>query len=91
MSSSIWKFEVRLTSRSVVKMPIGAKILKCDMQNGSICVWALVNTSNDMVNREFEVYGTGHPVYDGIEEHYLNTVIDGDYVWHVFDFGELYG
>ncbi len=92
MSKAIYKYKLPLSiSRDpVVQMPRGAISLSANMQNGWLCVWALVDPDMPLVDHLFSVLGTGHPV-DAMDEQgaFIGTVFDGPYVWHVFDLGDI--
>lgn len=69
-----------------VQMPEGAKVLSAHVQNGSICIWALVDPSKPMVLRTFKVIGTGWKIEDTQLE-FIGTVLleSGRLVFHVFE------
>jgi hypothetical protein len=51
-------------------------------------MWALVDVANELYERRFKVYGTGHEIASIIGLpflHYIDTVIDDVYVWHFFE------
>ena len=89
MKKQIWKFEIKIGSYSVIKMPKSAEILTVQPQNDKVCIWALVNPDNETESRHFETHGTGHEIhYDmGIERKYINTfqLNDGMLVFHLFE------
>lgn len=72
-----------------VSMPFEAKILKIAKQGSEWCIWALIDTNEHIVHRVINVYGTGQPLPEdpGI---FIDTVMDGAFVWHFFDDGEIY-
>lgn len=82
----VWKFEFPVADTVEIKMPKGARILSVGTQRERhICLWALVDTSAPDVARTLYVRGTGHEVVPKIAQHYLGTVMDGQFVWHVFE------
>lgn len=70
------------------------KPLSVQIQNGRLCLWAVVDLprvsseplgeSETLTTRYVKIFGTGHEVehFDDLE--YIDTVQDGQYVWHVF-------
>lgn len=88
MKKQIWKFIVT-PDGAPIKMPKGAEILTVQSQGEQACVWALVDPNNEMEERYFEVYGTGHNIhYDmGINRKYINTfqLKGGSLVFHLFE------
>lgn len=82
--NAIWKFEIQVQDRQTIQMPAGAHILTAQAQYDCICLWAEVEATNHLVNRHFEVIGTGSPVMDGFGD-YVATVQLPPYVWHVYE------
>jgi hypothetical protein len=89
---TIYKYPLELTDRQAVSMPIGSKILSVDNQNGTICVWAEVD-SDVPHNRyySFRIVGTGNPIDFTTKPNetvrpynFLGTVIMNPFVWHVY-------
>ena len=71
-----------------LQLPIGAKILTIQMQHNEPFVWALINPDADFENRQFAIYGTGHPIVDDIGKlFYIGTfqMMEGMLVWHFFE------
>ncbi len=93
MKESVWKFELDKLGTKAVEMPVGAEILTMQTQNGTPCIWALVNPDAERETRHFEVYGTGHPMfYDArATRKYVGTyqLSEGDLVLHVFEYTEV--
>lgn len=85
---TIYKYRLPPFATTVLSMPKGARILDIGDQFGDLCVWALIDSSQPYVGREFKVIGTGHPIgdrdLDGFS--YYGTVQQngGVLVWHVF-------
>ncbi len=83
---TIYKYRIGPAYGFEIEMPRGAKILSAGMQQGHFCIWALVDTDEEMCKHEFMIYGTG---WDNVEGEFIGTVFEGDgFVWHVFDLGE---
>ena len=83
----VYKYHLRLDDETQIDMPRGAQVLHVAEQNGSLCLWALVETHQDMGRRFFAVRGTGHDC-EGLGPHgYIGTVhtMGGRLVWHVFE------
>lgn len=59
---SIWKFPIEVTDEQSVKMPVGAQALSVQVQNGQVCLWALVDADAETEERFVQIFGTGHPV-----------------------------
>ena len=79
----IWKYKVE----NVIEMPKGAEILSVQIQNGEMfnaCIWAKVNSENELEKRKFVIIGTGHS-FDDTNMKYIGTYQDGPFVWHLFE------
>lgn len=85
---SIWKFGV---GEGPVEMPVGAEIIKVDMQGANIVVWAIVDPEAPKQKRAIIVLGTGFERQNKemASLKYLDTVFDGSFVWHIFDGGPV--
>lgn len=91
MSTSIWKFPIRVDDEIVIDMPRSARILHVGVQNGQPHIWAMVDTKAPMVDHHFAMRGTGHPA-EGLEGLlFVGTFMmaSGALVFHLFDRGEL--
>lgn len=84
MNKEIWKYTLKVGNQTVV-LPQDAKILCAKAQKGQITIWAVVKPRAILETREIEVRGTGWP-FDAVGD-YIDSVIVGDFVWHVFDMG----
>jgi len=84
---SIWKFQFRIHDRVDIEMPVGARVLAVQMQNDQPCLWALVDPKAVKESRVFRVFGTGHPVPDGLPMDFVGTfqMAGGALVWHLFE------
>jgi hypothetical protein len=87
MSRAIWKFNLPIDDTSVAVMPEHAIPLAVAEQHGALYLWAEVDESAPIAQREFHIRGTGHPLR-GNEGKYIGTVVmTGGLVWHVFNDG----
>lgn len=82
----IWKYRLALTDRQIVHMPLSAKALCVQVQEGEPQLWALLDDTLTASARVFTMYGTGHdlPPNPG---NYVGTfqLSGGRSVFHVFD------
>lgn len=78
--STVWKFPLPR-----VPMPIGAQILTVAVIRDQPFVWAIVDPSAPLVERQLFVRGTGHGL--GTVGDYIGTfmLLAGSLVFHVFD------
>ena len=82
---TIHKYALKPQGAQKVKMPEGAQILHAGEQEGSLFIWARVNTEHKPENRKIEVYGTGHEVNEFDLEHISTVQMSNGLVFHVFE------
>lgn len=84
---TIYKYPFNIGDRFVVSMPAGAVVLSCQVQAGTPCLWAMVETDRPPELRVFGVFGTGHPLPAdlGPDSEFLGTLVMGRLVWHVWE------
>ena len=82
----IYKYELEITDKQDVEMPLGAQMLSVQMQGDKLCVWALITTGREQEVRHIEIYGTGRDIGNENQMNIFHrgTVQDGGLVWHVF-------
>jgi len=88
----IYKYEmtdVWETNRLMMKR--GAKPLLVKAQHGVLCMWVVVDPTEDDVEHDVHIVGTGH-LFSFTGFKYVDTFFDADdsLVWHVF-IGSGYG
>ena len=79
---TVWKLQIPIF-QSHFSLPVGATVVAFQMQNGTPCLWADVETAAAPETRVFKIFGTGHQVPEGAI--YVGTLQDGDLVWHCFE------
>lgn len=84
MLKSIWKYPLELIHQQTINVPVDARPVCVQMQNGQLMLWA--DVSPDAIAAPFEVMimGTGGEREENPDFHYLGTVQDRVYIWHVF-------
>lgn len=95
---SIYKFQLfhsKLSNETTIRMPVGAEIISCQMQDKRLMFWAKVDPSVTAgEDRRFYLAATGQQVNDMIDEFiFIDTVQveeDGFYgpellVFHLFE------
>lgn len=87
MTGEIRKYPLMMVDSQEVEMPAGSEILHVGVQKGTPTVWAIVDPEETTFaeKRIIEIYGTGHRIEDTEHSVYLGTVMDGPFVWHVFE------
>lgn len=86
--NTIFKYLLEITDFQGIELPKGSEILSVKNQNGSIVLYAGVDTSKEKELREIQIIGTGNPVYSDskTKRKIIDTVImDNGLVWHVFE------
>lgn len=91
MNQKIYKFEMPFAVEFSLQMPKGAEILTIqqDQKTMTPCIWALVYPENELEERFFELFGTGHSIHNdmGIERKYVGTYQyqRGEFIGHIFE------
>lgn len=87
---AIWKFPLIVRDEQWINMPRGARPLSVQVQNGTPCLWAMVDCDAQPEPHRFRLYGTGHPV-DEPAQHFVGTfqMYDGSLVFHLFAGGPV--
>lgn len=81
----IWKYELEVTDRQIVRMPVAADLLSVANQRGKLCLWAMVDPENpNKVERDIEIIGTGNSMPEG-RRSFIGTAVIDPFVWHVFE------
>lgn len=86
---TIYKFPFQIIDRQKITMPRGAKILCAQLQGGTPCLWAEVDTEQTSSERIIEVHGTGNPmepVTGADSRTYIGTFQQSPFVWHVYEY-----
>lgn len=85
---TIYKYEISPDKVSI-EMPKGAEILSLHVQNNKPCIWCLVETKNELEERYFDVFGTGHEIYGdmGVDRKFIGTFLmnNDSLVFHLFE------
>lgn len=73
-----------------LQLPESAVILSVQLQQGTLCVWALVDTERPLKDRKFIMVGTGQPC-DHLAASAIHVgtfqFLQGALVLHLFDCG----
>lgn len=82
----VYKYQLVVTDWQLVTMPKEAKILTVQVQNGTPCIWALVNPENETEDVPIRIHGTGHNISDPERLAYIGTFQMPRYglVFHAF-------
>ena len=92
MKKTIWKFNLKATDTQTIEMPAGAVVLTVQVQNGTPCLWAMVDPEESASKRIFKTFGTGHQIDNSrnVPLLFVGTyqLLDGNLVFHVFEYVE---
>ena len=81
---------LKLTDGQNISFPKDAEFLSVQVQDGNICLWALVDPEAETEIRFIEIFGTGSPVlYDmGVSRKHISTfqMDAGLFVYHAFEY-----
>jgi hypothetical protein len=84
----IYKYKLENASTQRIPMPEGAQILCAQVQNGGICIWALVDPdAPGKQERTIHVYGTGWDIGRTELLRHIDTIQfeNGALIFHVFE------
>lgn len=84
----IFKYSIAVTDQQEVSLDHNAKILTVQMQNETLCLWAIVDElSEKKRKRIIRIVGTGHPFEDEHLCKYITTfqMENGKLIFHVFE------
>ena len=82
----VYKYQM-LSRDCTIKMPLGARILSCQIQDRFPCLWAIVDTEQEQkVPRRFIGIGTGYKIPQDVELEFIATIQTGELlVHHIFE------
>lgn len=84
---TMWKFVFELKSETLeIQVPLGSKarFVGLDPITGNPAVWIHVMQHDEVKEtKSFVIYGTGHKI-NALTE-YVGSVIQGPFVWHIFE------
>ena len=83
MTKRIWKYEMSAAGYANLSIPQGSQFLRVGQQDGTVCLWFMVDDSAVQEMRHFIFTGTGHAVPE--EGKYLGSADCPPFVWHVFE------
>lgn len=88
MLKKIFKYELDIVGIQNISMPNGAKVISAHLQNGKICIWALVDEMASKKEKQIAIIGAGHkisiPIND-FEFYFVGTVVFSSLLtFHVF-------
>ncbi len=86
--TKIFKYRLKLEDAQVISLPIGAKVLTVQTQDGVPNMWCQVPIDADSDQRQFAIFGTGHAIPDNTdttEYRYIGTFQQPPFVWHLFE------
>ena len=82
----VWKYQLQIEDKFMIRMPSGAQILRFDIQTGTPVIWVAVDDIEPLVERHFILVGTGH-YFDAHDLLYMGTIQmnEGTLIWHLFE------
>lgn len=83
---TIYKYSVPIKDSFLLELPENFQPLKVEMQGAEPKMWALVDTSDNLVTIRFRWFGTGHMIPSYYMGHYVGSVLmhGGSLVFHLF-------
>lgn len=83
---TVWKFQLTVASYQRIEVPVGGEILTVQCQEGSPCLWILVDPKMAKEFVHVMIYGTGHEIPSWyVKANYIGTfqLSEGKLVFHV--------
>lgn len=80
----IFKYQIPIARKIRLDFPVGGKILTFQMQNGIPTIWILIDDEKVSWTHFFSLYPTGEDTEIYSDNEYIGTVIDREFVWHLF-------
>ena len=86
---TIYKYPLKIEDMQTITTHKGADFLHVEVQHGTPCLWALVDTKAPMQIRVILMRGTGHDAEGIAANQHISTFMlrDGNLVFHAFDGG----
>lgn len=66
---TIYKYRLPFQERVVVPLPVSADIIRVDGLDGALWLWAIVDTEQPSVDREFSLFKTGGEMPEDINNY----------------------
>ncbi len=86
---AIHKFPLLVTDRQTIQIPAYSRLLTVKLQDDVPTIWAMVDTTQEMIERDIVMFGTGQPIIKGLLLSFIGTVQivnEGDsFIWHIFE------
>ena len=85
---TIYKYKTVINDSFCIKLPKGAEILTIQLDGSLIhpFIYAIVETENEVEERFFRLYGTGHEMsFSSIKPKYIGTYQLNGFVGHLFE------
>lgn len=64
---TIYKYRIPFMEKAIVSMPAESKVIRVAGVDGSLWLWAVVDTDKPMVDREFSLFKTGSEMPEDID------------------------
>lgn len=87
---TIFKYQIPIQDEFHVAMPRKSRVLCVQVQDGIPCIWAIVDSTNQLDKKIFALRGTGHELDRGLDRStYVGTfqLEDDSLVFHLFERG----
>lgn len=84
----VFKSAIKITDYFTLQFPQNAKILCCQSQRGSPCIWILCDPEMPLEDRNFRLVGTGHLLDEDISNLvFIDSfqIYDGLQIYHLFE------
>ena len=82
----VHKYPLQIGTKVSITLPIGSKLVRCAFQGATPMLWVqkpLGATVSEV--RHFNVYGTGWEIDEAAKLTHVDTMLQGQYVWHCYE------
>ena len=89
MARTVWKQTIALSPAQTIQLPKDAILRKVAYQNFELQLWFEFHLENqdELVDRHLQITGTGYAELPDDPDFvsYIDTILDGPYVWHLYE------
>jgi len=86
----IYKYTIEITDKQIISLPglTGySSLLHFEFQGGKLCLWALVDPTQELASIEISIFGTGQEIDSELlstKKHFTTVFDPRGFVWHIF-------
>lgn len=83
----IYKYHLPFGDVITIQMPKDAEVLSVGNQHEGVYLWAMVDPNAELIDYQFRMAGTGHPIVEGFIHSFIGTVHlqNSQLIFHIFE------